>query len=119
MRDNVARVRALLEQATRKPTKPISAAESEVRRAFELYEFNTAPGEPLDQSPKARREREIARIARWYGWGDEIARHLDAAGVGSLSALSDDSSEALLERLQRLETCMQEGLDPPDAAPAR
>jgi hypothetical protein len=119
MRDNVARVRALLNQATREPTKPLSAVEAELQRAFAFYEFNTAPAEPLDQSPRARTEREIGRIARWYGWDGEISRHLDRCNAGSVSALSDEASAQLLDRLQRLETCMQEGLDPPDSAPAR
>jgi hypothetical protein len=119
MRDNVARVRELLSQAKRKPTKPEPAAELQLRRAFELYEFNSAPAVLLEQTPRARAERETVRIATWYGWMAEIARALDMEGATSIESLSDDGLGLLLDRLQRLEHCMQEGLDPPDCAPAR
>lgn len=113
MRDNVARVRRLLDSA--EPETP----ESRVRRDFQLFEFNTDVGPVLDQSPRARMQREILRIARWYSWEGEIARALDADGVGSLESLPIERVERLLGRMVRLETCAQEGLDAPDAPPAR
>jgi hypothetical protein len=36
-----------------------------------------------------------------------------------VQGLSEDSLEALAQRMRQLEQCAQEGLDPPDALPAR
>jgi hypothetical protein len=73
----------------------------------------------LGQDARSRKEREILRIASWYNWGSEIARALDAAGAITMAGLSDDELERLYQRMRALEECVQEGLDPPDAPPAR
>lgn len=63
--------------------------------------------------------QEINRIARWYGWQHEVDRVLLANGAASLAGLDDASLDWLLSRMTRLEACAQEGLDSPDAPPAR
>jgi hypothetical protein len=99
--------------------KPADTAESKARRDFALYDFNAAPAPLLEQTPRARAEREIGRIASWYGWGAEVARALDRAGAASLAGLGDQEIEQLLDRMRQLENCAQEGLDSPDMPPAR
>jgi hypothetical protein len=118
MRDKVARLRQLMSEAV--PSQPIAESlEAAAARAFQLHEFNARPALVVEQTPRARRERDIERIAIWYGWTSEVVRALDAAGTSSLSALSDDELESLQERMRRLEDCAREGLDCPDALPAR
>ncbi len=68
---------------------------------------------------RAADRHEIRRIAHWYGWQAEIDRVLLAAGVASLAGLDDPSVGQLLLRMTQLEACAQEGLDSPDAPPAR
>lgn len=97
----------------------VSPAEIQAQRAFALYEANTDPGPVIAQTPAARLQREILRIAGWYGWWGEIYRALDAAGVSSLEGLAFGQLEQLQGRMARLEDCTQEGLDLPDAPPAR
>lgn len=121
MHDKVARLRELMRDAVprglqQKATEP---PELQASRAFELYSFNADAIPAIEQTPRARLEREILRIASWYNWGGEISRALDAAKVATLSALTEDQADALVTRLKTLETCVQEGLDCPDAPPAR
>lgn len=94
-------------------------AESEAQRAFQLYEFNTGPVIYAEQTPRARAEREVGRIANWYNLGAEVQRALDAAQVSLVGGLDDAELEQLVERMRRLEDCLQNGGDPPDAPPAR
>lgn len=68
---------------------------------------------------RAAAGQEIRRIASWYGWQLEVDRVLLTTGVASLAGLDDDSLDRLLRRMTQLETCAQEGLDSPDAPPAR
>lgn len=117
MRDSVARVRQLLAEA--RTPKPTDSEEARARRAFDYFDFNSSPPPVLEQTPRARTLRDITRIATWYGWGGEVARALDAAQASSPADLTDEQLEALQARLQRLEHCAQEGLDCPDAPPAR
>jgi len=118
MLDKVTRLRQLMSEAIPRQSAP-PRPEQAAAQAFAFFDFNTTPVPTLDTSPRAKQEREIARIATWYGWGNEIARALDKADVASLSGLNDDQANGLLERLQQLENCAQEGLDCPDAPPAR
>lgn len=119
MRKNVSELLKLVGDAKLSRQIVEDAEEARRRSAFQLYEFNTAPPLVLDQSPAARAAREIMRVVNWYGWGGEIERALDAAGVGSLSALTLDQVEQLRDHMQRLERCAQDGCDSPDALPAR
>lgn len=117
MRDRVERLRQLLAEAT--PMHPPNEA------GLMLASNEAAPTGPdwrsivLDDAPRARAEREIMRIASWYGWGAEIVRAIDAAGCVSMAGMSNAQIEALQTRMKVLEECVQEGLDPPDAPPAR
>lgn len=118
MSDKVARLRQLMSEAIPRQSAP-TRPEQSAAQAFAHFDFNVGPLPTLDTSPRAKQEREIARIAHWYGWGNEISRALDRADVASIPGLSDDQAAGLLARLQQLETCAQEGLDCPDAPPAR
>lgn len=95
-----------------------STQEREAHQAFARYEFDS-PGFAVKQTPKARADREIRRIAKWYGWNDEIARALDLAGADSLEALPLAETDQLVDRMKLLEDCVQTGGDAPDAPPAR
>lgn len=101
MRDNVARLRQLLQEAV--PEKPASTAE--------LFS--------LDQTPRARLEREVTRIATLYGWQAEVVHFLDRHEALGLIALSIEQLELLQQRMRKLEECLLEGFDHPDCAPAR
>lgn len=119
MHEKVARLRQLMSEAVSQQPDT-GGIELQTIRQFRLYDFNTAPAVLLDTSPRAKTERQIERIAAWYQWGAaEIVRHLDQCGASSLPGLADDDAHALLDRLQRLEECVREGLDCPDAPPAR
>lgn len=116
--EKVARLRQLMSEAV--PRKPGETPEAVALRLFQLHEFNTAPtAVVVEQTARAREEREVERIAAWYGWQGEIVRALDAACVASLQGLSDHGVTALLARMRQLEECAQNGFDCPDAAPAR
>jgi hypothetical protein len=117
MQDHVARIRELLRDATPKK-RPAPDPSEQMRRAFEYYEFNV--GLPVvEQTPRARAMREIARISTWYGWTTEITRALDAEGVNATGELSDSAIETLLERMQSLLAAAQAGCDPDEGLPAR
>lgn len=116
MSDHVARIRALMREAV--PVRPVEI-EAAAARSFQLHEFNSMPAPALLQTGKARAQREIQRIARWYGWGGEIDRALDQAQTCSLDGLDDAALGALRDRMQLLEACAQDGCDPPDMPPAR
>lgn len=62
---------------------------------------------------------EIHRIARWYGWQDELLVATSAAGAASLAGLDDHALAQLHARMRRLEACLQDGCDSPDAPHAR
>jgi hypothetical protein len=117
MQDKVARLRELMRQAV--PVAHEPSPEVRAANTFALYTFNQGCHPVLDTAPRARLEREIARIASWYGWGCEVARALDAHAAASVAGLTDEQAEQLAARLRNLECCVQEGLDPPDSPPAR
>jgi len=97
--------------------QPAEAPEMQATQAFQLYSFNVAHP-VLDQSPRARAIREISRIAGQYGWGDEVARVLAAAGAATLPDLDDYPLTWLLERLRQLQECRHFGGYSPDEPPA-
>lgn len=117
MHDKVARLRELMRQAV--PIAEHRSLEERAEQTYALYTFNHGCHPSLDTTPRAKLEREIARIASWYGWSGEVARALDANGVASVSGLDDEQAEQLAARLRNLESCVQEGLDSPDSPPAR
>jgi len=116
MRDKVARVRSLLLEAAQRAT---DTPEIQARKDFALYEFNTQPVPVIAQTEQARAIREVSRIAGWYGWWGEVTRAMDDEQVVTLEGMSLDGLTQLHARMKRLEDCAQEGLDPPDAPPAR
>jgi hypothetical protein len=106
-------VREILAEA-----RPREDAETQARRAFQHFESNTA-AVYAEQTPGARAEREIGRIASWYQLQGEVARALDRAGVAVVSALDEQALEQLVARMRLLEDCIQNGGDAPDAPAAR
>ena len=118
MRESVSLVRQLLQEA-REP-RATDSPELQVHRAFEFAELNRPPLLPLlDQSKRGRWCRVVERIVAWYPWGAaELTRALDAADAASAFQLEDADLEQLVDRLQRLEECAQNGYDAPDCAPA-
>ena len=108
------KVRELLAEA-----RPREDAETQAGRAFQHFEFNTAAPIYAEQTPRARAEREVGRIAAWYQLPGEVTRALDRAGVTVVSALDDQALEQLLARMRTLEDCIQNGGDAPDAPAAR
>lgn len=64
MHDKVTQLRQLLaESMPRRPATP----ERRALAAFQRYQYNGGLP-PIEQSPRARAEREIQRIAMTYGW---------------------------------------------------
>lgn len=113
----VGQVRAVIADI-REAREAAPTAETEAWRAFDWNSQLLAPA-PLEQTPRARRIREINRIAMKYTWGSEIERALDEAGAASLAALSDDQVEQLVERMRMLVDRAMTGCDAADALPAR
>jgi hypothetical protein len=99
--------------------RPREDAETQARRAFQQFEFNSVVPIYAEQTPRARAEREIGRIATWYQLPGEVTRALDRAGVTVVSGLDDEALDQLLGRMRRLEDCIQNGGDAPDAPAAR
>lgn len=113
----VAQVKAVVADI-REARRPAATAENEAWRGFQHYAANTAQL-VVEQTPRARAEREITRIATWYGLQGEVVRHLDAAGVVSLGGLQECAADQLLDRMRLLEDNIQNGGDAPDAPAAR
>lgn len=117
MRDNVARIRRLLEESV--SSIATTQSEAAAKSAFAYYEFNADPGPVLDQSWRARSEREVLRLASWHGWQRSVEEALDRARKSTVYALDDEELESLLIHMRQLEDCVQNGLDAPGAPPAR
>lgn len=108
-------MRAILGEA-----KPTETAETQAAREFRQYEINAAP--PLiciEQSARARAEREIHRIALTYGWGTEVTRQLDRHRAASVSGLDDDTVDQLLDHMRRLLDRAMNACDSDEDLPAR
>lgn len=116
MPDRVAKLRALLREASESPAP---SPEQEARRAYQRYASNEERVFFVDPAPRAKSIREILRIATTYHWPHEVERALDAAGAMCLTSLNDDDLDALLRRLRQLEDCARNGWDSPDAPVAR
>ncbi|MGO1072598.1 hypothetical protein [Lysobacter sp. CA199] len=113
----LTQLRQLVRDAVATDAQP-ETSEAQANRAFLAYSFNVA--EPvLEQTPRARAQREIDRIATWYAWGPlEVRRWLDRSQVVAVSALAEPTLELLLARMTSLEDCAQNGIAPPDAPTA-
>lgn len=114
-REWYSQVRQVLASA-RPAAEALASADSAGPEPRQLLRFHV-------QGPSAALRRaqiaEIQRIARWYGWHDEITAALAAAGVDALRTLPAHALDALAARMAQLEDCVQTGLGPPDAPPAR
>jgi hypothetical protein len=116
MQDKVTRLRQLMSEALPRPPSALAANE-DAWRAYEVYSFNTAA--PVEQAPRDLAARAINRIAMTYGWPHAVQQFLDAAQVPSISLLSNEQVDQLLERMRHLESCAQTGCDSDEAPPAR
>jgi hypothetical protein len=116
MRENVARLRQLLHEAT--DTVLVSEQERTSRSNFEYFELYSPPVMSVEYSPRSRYMRRISRVAASYGWQSEVARFIDHADAVTLAELSDAQIEALSNWLQQLEDCVQHGLGAPEMPPA-
>lgn len=108
------------QRADLRVVRPMTAAER-AAEAWQWYEINQ-PAAPLcdvDQSPRARNIREINRIAMRHGWGVEVARAVDHAGVSGLLAMNDEQVDELAVHMRHLVDCAESGCDLYDALPAR
>jgi hypothetical protein len=117
-REKVSRLRQLLSEAVPQTTVAPSVEETDAWRRYQAF----AENDPLpdhDTSPRARRVRNVNRIAIWYGWTREIQRFLDNHDAASISSLDDELVERLHDHFVTLEQCVQEGCDPPDTPAAR
>jgi cell division inhibitor SulA len=116
--ERITRLRQLLSEARPVAPEPAATALDDpavaaMQRAFEYHEFNV--GLPvLEQTPRARKLREITRIATWRGWQSAVSRALDEAGVNSAGELSDEAVDQLHERMVGFELSAQTGCDPSD-----
>ena len=107
----------MLAAAVPKPRAKATGS-SEAWQRYEIEQQLQAPA-PLEQTPRARAIREINRIALRRGWGSEVAKVLDEAGVSYLSELQDHEIEDLAARMRHLVDCAASGCDPEDDFAAR
>ena len=110
MNNKVEAIRRLLADASAKPRK----VKNELAHQSMVAEI-TAHDLVLDQSPKARKLREIFRIANLYGWQLEIEKAMDDAHVILITHMSDEKIEALHHRLLHLKDCLDCGGSSPDS----
>jgi hypothetical protein len=117
MRDKVTRLRQLLSEAV--PIEaPKSLGEQDAWRRWHAHAEND-PLPCMDTSYRAKRIRDINRIAISYGWAREIQHFLDRQDAAGIASLDDDGIELLHDRMTALEGCVQAGCDPPEMPPAR
>lgn len=118
-REWIGQVREVMGEigATRQAPRP-PGLETEAWRAYQWHEAHAAHP-PLEQTPRARGIRQINRIALRYGWGQEVARHLDMAGAGALSDLQDYEVEELRAHMEQLVDRAMTACDLDDDLPAR
>lgn len=115
--DKVSRLRKIMADAL--PNAPVNpAVPHNASHAYQLFQFNQATRQVL-QTPRARAEREVVRIAAWYDWSSEVLRAMDRAEASTLSQLDDLELHSLLEHLRQLEDCVHQGFDSPLSPPAR
>lgn len=113
----VSRLRQIMTESV-----PIEPAKSPLEAdAWQRYQ-HFAANEPLpafDVSDHARKVRNINRIACSYGWIRDLQHQLDRFGASSIQALSEQQLDAIHTRMVTLESCVQDGCDPPDMPAAR
>lgn len=114
MPKKVSELLKLVDEAKHKRGELQDAVEARTRSAFALYEFNTMAPPVLDQSPKARAQREILRIAAQLRWEAEVERFLDRHGVHTLGDLDLEAIEQLRDRMRRLLESARLGCEPDD-----
>jgi len=89
--------------------------------AIELSAAMPPPPESLqerDVSPRARRMRQIQRIADQYRWQEAINHFLDSRGACYMTDLTDPQLSDLLDRMEGYVDAAMCGHDLPDSLPA-
>lgn len=115
MHDKVTQLRQLLaESMPRRPATP----ERRALAAFQHYQYNGGLP-PIEQSPRARAEREIQRIALTYGWQGAVVRALDDAGATELAGLDDQLLDGLARQMREYVDRAMTACDFDEAPPAR
>jgi hypothetical protein len=113
----VSRLRQIIADSIPTPAAEPSD-EADAWRRYQHYAANQAMP-AVDATPIARKLRTINRIAVCYGWVSELQRMLDFYDASSLTALDHEQVDAVHERMTTLESCLQDGCDPPDIPHAR
>ena len=109
-RQAVSNIRALLSEMG---DRPAASGESEAWRAFQHHQAQLVP--PLEQSPRARRQRAVNRIAGRFTWGPEVVSHfLDTRGATYLADLTDPQLDDLFDRMCAYEDAAMHGCSSPD-----
>ena len=111
-RELVTRLRAILADAIPR----ITSQEARFDQEMSFSQRARAAAYPIRW---ANLIRQVRRLAKRYGWEEEVEQALERAGAPALKYLEPHQLEQLLERLQALEDCIQTPCDPPDAPPAR
>lgn len=73
---------------------------------------------PVDVSPRAKKIREIIRIADMYGWHSAITHFLETKGTPYLSDLTPPQVDDLLERMRGFVDAAETGASLADCLPA-
>lgn len=73
---------------------------------------------PVDVSPRARKTRQILRIADVHGWQSAITHYLETRGVPYLSDLSMPQLDDLLDRMQGYVDAAETGCSLAECLPA-
>lgn len=116
-RDWMAQVRAVVEEISQAPAPP-PTRENEAWRAFQYFQAQQYVP-PLEQTPRARQERAVNRIAGRFHWGPEAVAHfLDTRGASYVADLSDPQLDDLHERMLAYEDATMTGCSSPDEPPA-
>ena len=72
----------------------------------------------LDQSPAARKRREITRIANQYRWHEAITMFLDTKGVSHMLDLTEPQLDDLMGRMYGYIDAAEMGCSLPNELPA-
>ena len=72
----------------------------------------------LDQAPRARKTREIMRIAGQHRWHEAITMFLDTKGVGHIMDLTEPQLDDLLGRMHGYVDAAEMGCSLPNDLPA-
>jgi hypothetical protein len=119
LRDELTELLSEYAQKKRVAAAPIAAPAS-TARGFDWFDWNNACNSvPEEQTPRARKERAVLRIAMYYPWGQtEVQRLLDRSAAETVSDLSGAALDRLFDHMRALEDSAQSGCEMPEVPPA-